>query len=200
MAKNNLVGLLAEIRAIAQNGLNYVKDPYDEERYRRLLDLAAMEYAQLTGLPEAQLMDEFKKELGFVTPKIGVGGAVFSEDGKILLIRRHDDKRWSLPAGAAEVHETPEEGAIREIREETGLHVQVDALIGVFSRLAGTFGQASSIYSIYYHCLPVGGELSTSRESLEVGFFDHRGVGDWHKDSGERAEVCYQFWRQKFKS
>jgi ADP-ribose pyrophosphatase YjhB (NUDIX family) len=159
--------------------------------------LAVFEYSKLTGLPEEQLMEQFRQELGTITPKVGVGGAVFDEEGKILLIRRHDDQRWTIPAGAAELHETPEEGAIREIREETGLDVKVDGLIGVFHRLAGTFGQSFSIYSIYYHCLPTGGSLQTSRESLEVGFFNHREITDWHQDSDKRAEICYQYWIKK---
>lgn len=197
MPDNNLVGLLAEISVIARNGLYYAKDPYDEERYQRLLDLAVAQYSELSGLPPVQLMEQFRRELGIVTPVVGVGGAVFADDGKILLIRRHDDKCWSLPAGAAEVHESPEEGAVREIYEETGLEVEVDTIIRVFHRLAGVYGTASTVYSIYYHCIAVGGTLQTSRESLEVGFFDYQEISEWHKDSRDRAEVCHRFWQQR---
>lgn len=95
------------------------------------------------------------------------------------------------------MHEAPEEGAIREIYEETRLEVEVDTIIRAFHRLAGVYGTANTVYSIYYHCIAVGGTLQTSRESLEVGFFDYREISEWHKDSRDRAEICHRFWQQK---
>jgi ADP-ribose pyrophosphatase YjhB (NUDIX family) len=52
---------------------------------------------------------------------VGARAVVRDEAGRVLLIRRSDNGQWALPAGALEVGESVVEGAIREVREETGL-------------------------------------------------------------------------------
>ena len=70
-------------------------------------------------------------------PIVGVGGVVFIE-GRVLLIKRRFEPlagRWSLPGGALEVGETLAEGLAREMKEETGLDVDVGPVIDVFDRI-----------------------------------------------------------------
>ncbi len=50
------------------------------------------------------------------------GGVVFRANGKVLLLKREDEKRWCLPKGGVEEGEAPEQAALREISEETGLY------------------------------------------------------------------------------
>jgi len=97
--KNGMLDLLDEMTAIAQLGINYSKDPYDLGRYNRLLELAAGEYADFTSFPADSIRQRFTRELGYITPKIGVQGALFNAEGKILLEQRVDDALWGLPAG-----------------------------------------------------------------------------------------------------
>ena len=66
--------------------------------------------------------------------------AIFAEDGKMLLVNRSDGYGWGLPGGFCEVYEGPEETIVREVREETGIEVRVEAFIQIFQRLAGEFG------------------------------------------------------------
>lgn len=66
--KRNYLDLLDQLRAIAQLGINYSKDPYDLERYHRLMELACSEYAELTGLEPASIRERFGRELGYITP------------------------------------------------------------------------------------------------------------------------------------
>ncbi|HWD02639.1 MAG TPA: NUDIX domain-containing protein [Amycolatopsis sp.] len=66
-----------------------------------------------------------------------VGGIVFDDQGRLLLIRRgHDPGRglWSLPGGRVEPGETDIQAVIRELREETGLDVTPHTLTGTVSR------------------------------------------------------------------
>lgn len=63
---------------------------------------------------------------------VSVAGAVLDEGGRFLVIRRADNGRWELPGGVLEIAETPEDGVCREVWEETGIHVEVDHLTGVY--------------------------------------------------------------------
>lgn len=185
--------LLDEIRAIAQLGLNYTKDPYDRERYERLMKLASGRYSEMTGLPEGTIRERFSRELGYITPKIGVQGALFDREDRILLEKRKDDGLWGLPAGWVESGEGPENALIREFREETGLDILPVEMIGFNARLPGDFYQPHSSIHVLYYCSCVGGTLQSSHESLEMVFCEPAVIADWpgdswHMDHGKQVE------------
>ena len=72
-----------------------------------------------------------------LTPMVGVAGVVVS-DGNVLLIRRGREPMlgaWSLPGGVLEVGETTAEGVVREVFEETGMHVRPVAMIATLDRI-----------------------------------------------------------------
>lgn len=62
---------------------------------------------------------------------------VVIEGNSILLVHLHPDAfgtdEWTLPGGGLEPHETPEQAALREVFEETGLHVELTGLLAVDS-------------------------------------------------------------------
>ena len=71
------------------------------------------------------------------TPAIAVG-AIVIDKGALLLVKRDREPargEWSLPGGRVEVGETLREALVREVREETGIDVDVDGLIGVAERV-----------------------------------------------------------------
>lgn len=194
VSAKNTFQLLEELRGIAQLGLCYAKDPFDRERYEHLLVLASAEYSKLSGIPDVDVLARFRSELGYVTPKVAVVAAVFSPEGCLLLIRRSDDHLWGLPAGWAELGETPAESVRREVLEETGLDVEVGAPIDVFGRLPGAFGQPHTSVHVLYHAVVKGGSPSCSSEASEIGFYDHRAMKAWHKDHQEMAQRACRFW------
>ncbi len=191
---NHYLGLLDELRAIAVTGLNYSEDPYDRERYEHMLSMAVREYAAISSLPEADLTAMFRRELGYITPKTGCCGAVFNEDGHVLLVQRSDNGRWGLPGGYAELNMTPEENCRREVREETGLDVRVGALVDVFCILPGEYNQPNTSYILMYLCEIEGGQPTPSHETPVVGFYDHTTITDWHVDHAERVRRAYRKW------
>ena len=71
-------------------------------------------------------------------PILGVGGVVFTPEGRVVLVRRRHEPAagtWSLPGGAVEVGETAQAAVVREIREETGLLVDVGPVVDVIDRI-----------------------------------------------------------------
>jgi 8-oxo-dGTP pyrophosphatase MutT (NUDIX family) len=191
--KRNYLDLLDELRAIAQLGLNYSKDPYDLERYRRLLELAADCYSEITGLDMRAIQKRFADELGYITPKVGVQGALFDESGRLLLDKRKDDGQWGLPAGWVEAGETPTDALVREFLEEAGIEVEPLQLIELFTRLPGEWAQPHSGIHLLYFCRYKGGQLRISHESLAFEYRDPATVKDWHKDHGVQAEAAVRF-------
>jgi ADP-ribose pyrophosphatase YjhB (NUDIX family) len=106
-----------------------------------------------------------------------VAAIVTDGDGHVLLQRRSDNGRWGLPGGSVEIGESVTEAIVREVREETGLAVEVVRLIGVYSdpnlqvvRYAD--GNVVHYISSLFLCRVVGGDLQTCEESLDVQFFD----------------------------
>jgi 8-oxo-dGTP pyrophosphatase MutT (NUDIX family) len=183
----SLLDLLDQITAIAQLGLNYTKDPHDRLRYDRLLELASAQYQNLTGLPSQTIKERFTKELGYITPKIGVQGALFNEEGLLLLEHRSDDHLWGLPAGWAEVGERPEQTIVREFLEETALIVEPTNILGFYSRLPGEYDQPHTSVHILYLCKYLGGNIKISHESHEMKYCNPNDIHDWHKDHRQQA-------------
>ena len=107
---------------------------------------------------------------GFVNyqnPKV-VSGSVVRHEGKFLLCRRAIEPRrnfWTIPAGYMELHETPQEGAIREAREEANVSLQLGPLLAVYSVI-----RLSQVQLIYRATL-ASPEYSAGEESLEVDLF-----------------------------
>jgi ADP-ribose pyrophosphatase YjhB (NUDIX family) len=104
-----------------------------------------------------------------------VSGLVRDERGGILLVRHANDGLWVFPGGILDVDEVPAEGVVREIREETGLDVEVVRLLGVYGgpdfRISYRNGDEVSYFEAVFECRVVGGELSTSLdETLDVRF------------------------------
>lgn len=96
---------------------------------------------------------------------VSVAGAVIRDDGRFLAIRRRDNGTWELPGGVLELDETPEDGVVREVREETGILVKVDRLTGVYKNMA------RGIVALVFRCHPAGGREHPSSESTAVAWF-----------------------------
>jgi len=163
-----------ELQAIAQTGLEFARDPYDRERYIAVRTLAARIMAQPASADTLWVEKLFAAETGYATPKVGVRGAVFGEDGRILLVREvADSGRWSLPGGWAEVNQSPSEAVVREVLEESGFAVSVRKLAAVYDRSHHPHlpPRPFHIYKLFFVCDVVGGKAQTSSETSEVAFF-----------------------------
>lgn len=105
----------------------------------------------------------------------GASAVVVDHEGKILLHRRRDNARWALPGGVMDIGESIAQTVIREVREETGLEVEPEYVVGIYSDPGHVFayddGEVRQQFSICFACRIVGGRVQTSEESSEVAFF-----------------------------
>jgi ADP-ribose pyrophosphatase YjhB (NUDIX family) len=98
------------------------------------------------------------------------------ESDRILLVQQADSGRWSTPGGVIEPGEGPEEAAIREVYEETGLVVVIDrlraAVGGPDYRTMYRNGDRLSYIALIYDARVVGGQPTPDRqETIDVGWF-----------------------------
>ena len=107
-------------------------------------------------------------------PVVGVGAVVFKGD-EVLLVRRGKEPalgEWSLPGGAVEVGETLAEALHRELKEETGIEVEILGLSAFLDRI---FPDAEGKISYHYVlldflCCYSGGEPQAGSDILELCF------------------------------
>ena len=102
------------------------------------------------------------------------GGCLFRQDGKVLLQQRGDSGLWGFPGGAMELGESPQEAAVREVEEETGLKVEAGELIGIYidpDMRYPSGDQAQSICMVFMLAF-VDGELCVDgKETTALRYF-----------------------------
>jgi 8-oxo-dGTP diphosphatase len=104
-------------------------------------------------------------------PRVGVGAVVLDGE-RVLLARRGrapSAGKWSIPGGLVHLGERLEEAAVREVREETGLHVRLLGLCGVIDRVVRDSDAVRYHYVIIdYVAESVGGRLEAGTDAAEV--------------------------------
>lgn len=107
------------------------------------------------------------------------GACIINEKGEVLLQKRSKTENiWGLPGGAVEIGESIEEAAIREIKEETGFDIQIDYLIGVYSKYFTEYPNGDRAQSICYFfkgTITNGNLYIDDKETFDLRFF--------HKDN-----------------
>jgi ADP-ribose pyrophosphatase YjhB (NUDIX family) len=189
------------VQAIARTGLHYSENPFDRERYERLLKMAAREYADRTTLSEPEVQARFDADIGYVTARVGTDAAVFDEHDRLLLARRVDDNKWGLIAGWVDPNESPEDTTVRELAEEAGIQARVEQLVGVFFRPAQAGEHPHGIISIVYLCSVTGGSLRAQEHEIhELAYRDVDDVApsDWHLHHQQLARAARDaHWKRR---
>ncbi len=173
-----LARFIERITAIARTGLAFKPDGFDSERYEELLKEAARMHSIVAGASDddaEQLRRQWREQViagydGYVTAAVGVGIIAFNHRNELLMIQRPTGKWW-YPTGFCDVGVSPAENVAKEAREETGLIVIPERLIGVIDNKK--YGSpARHIYSMLFYCRIVGGELTPNPlEAIAARFF-----------------------------
>ena len=107
---------------------------------------------------------------------VAASAFVQDDDGLILMIQRSDNGLWAIPGGAQDVGESIVATAIREVREETGISIDVVGLVGIYSDpghvIAYDDGEVRQEFSVCFRGHPVGGALAISTESKRVEWIE----------------------------
>ncbi len=160
-----------EIQQLCQTGLAFSESEYDSQRYKRLIEIAAEITASHSDISKKELTENFLAHPGYATPKIDIRAAIF-KNNKIILVQEKMDNKWAMPGGWADVGESPTAAIIRETKEESGLDVVPNKIIGVYD--ANRDGRPLELfhaYKIVFLCENTGGNLKISSETIAVDYF-----------------------------
>ncbi len=130
----------------------------------------------------------------------GASAIVVNDQGEVLLHRRSDNSLWALPGGVMDIGESIAEAIMREVREETGLSVRPECIVGVYTDPHHVFayedGEVRQEFSICFACAITGGQLKPSGESTEIGFFPANRITELEMHESIRKRIRHYFERR----
>lgn len=191
--KDQIVEWAKELQSIAQAGLFYGKDVFDQERYQRIRDIAAEMMVMRTDISADKITGLFCGDVGYQTPKVDTRAAIF-KDGRILLVCERSGK-WSMPGGWCEYNLSPADNTIKEAKEEAGLDVVIQKLISVQDRdKHNQPPYAYGVIKIFYLCEAVQGAFVQNIETSESRYFalDELPPLAEEKCNEEQVRMCFE--------
>jgi len=198
--ERRLLSWADKLRDISAYGQKFTTNFYDKENYSKIQEITLEIIAFTTNTSQEEIKSLTLPYLSRPGPLIGGDGAVINSKGEILLIQRTDNQLWAMPGGLLGVGETPAEGVLREIFEETGIECQVIELIGIFD---SRFWQTSfplHMYHLLFLCSPIKSShsrIATNHlETLTLDWFKESSLPD-KIDPGHilRIPKALQVWK-----
>ncbi|WP_433331848.1 NUDIX hydrolase [Spirillospora sp. CA-294931] len=105
---------------------------------------------------------------------VAASAVVTDDAGRILLQRRTDNDLYALPGGGMDIDESLPGAAVREVREETGLNVEITGLVGTYTDprhiIAYTNGEVRRQFNVCFIARVISGTLRISNESSDLLF------------------------------
>ncbi|GLF94300.1 NUDIX domain-containing protein [Streptomyces yaizuensis] len=124
---------------------------------------------------------------------VAASAVVTDEQGHILLQRRRDNDLWALPGGGMDMTDSLPGTAVREVREETGLDVEITGLVGTYTDprhvIAYSDGEVRRQFNVCFTARVTGGQLAISDESTELRFIDPDDLADLPMHHTQRLRI-----------
>ena len=153
----------------------------------------ALESRQLKATEPTRLVCANCNFVYYLDPKVAVGTIISDEHGRVVLVKRAIEPgygKWVFPGGFIDRGETVEDAAMREAREECGLHVRLDRLLNIYSY------PGVAVIIIAFAATVVGGILECDDESLEAQLFEPHQI-PWDELAFESTrEALEEFFRR----
>jgi 8-oxo-dGTP diphosphatase len=128
------------------------------------------------------------------TPYLAVD-AIIHRNGEIVLVKRKEPTvAIALPGGFVEWGENVEDAVVREAKEETGLIVELEGILGVYSNPKRD--PRGHIATVVFICKPLGGRLKCSKEHLSVGWYKISEL-DFSKLAVDHGKILKDYLRWK---
>jgi ADP-ribose pyrophosphatase YjhB (NUDIX family) len=184
-----------KIQSIAQIGLSYGNNPYDIERYEQLRLISFEMMQALSNASVEKIAALFENEHGYQTPKIDVRGVIFRDD-KILMVQEKADHGWTLPGGWADIGLTPNEIAVKEVWEESGLKVKAVRLLAILDKKCHPHPPSPwHVYKVFILCQETGGTLQAGLETMDAKFFDLSDIPTLSVEriTEDQLKMCFDF-------
>ncbi|OKJ17024.1 NUDIX domain-containing protein [Kitasatospora sp. CB01950] len=113
---------------------------------------------------------------------VAASAVVTDGEGRILLQRRTDNGLYALPGGTMDLGESLPGAAVREVREETGLDVEITGLVGTYTDprhvISYSDGEVRQQFNVCFTARITGGTLRISDESTDLRFVAPEDIGD----------------------
>jgi ADP-ribose pyrophosphatase YjhB (NUDIX family) len=187
-----------KLRHISATGLRFSKDVHDRENYQIIQNITMEMFAFATGKSVEQIEPLRDPIFNRSTPLAVGDAAVINNADRLLLIQRAGSRRWALPGGALAVGETPAEGVVREVREETGIRCMPTDLIGVYDSHSGLGASPQHQYNFVFLCYPLKGKTeraSHATEILDMGWFSEDSLPTPLEPSNyQRIQDAFHMW------
>jgi len=152
--------------------LVYNQQPYDRERYEELKNLSLKLMASLGNVALPQLENFFIPQQDYPTPKVDVRAFILNEEDEVLMAKESVDDKWTIPGGWADIGNSPKEVVVREVKEETGLEVEVVRLLAIYDKQKHEHPtEPYHIYKLMFFCRTTGGVLKPGFDMLGAAFF-----------------------------
>lgn len=160
----------SKVMSVARIGQKYSKDPYALDNYQQLEELSIKMLDEVSVEPISKNI--YERNI-YPTPNVSVRILVGNEKNDLLMVKEKDDGGWAVPGGWCDVFYSPHENAVKEVKEETGLDIEIDNLLGVFQREKyKDYPAIVSEYVLYFSGHIISGELENNFEVSNVAFFD----------------------------
>lgn len=181
--EKKLIEIAKRLKAMAETGLLFTKDEYDLERYDELKEISHQIMAIESGAKQNLVENFFNETTDYPTPKVDVRGFLLNDKNEILMVQEKCDNKWTIPGGWCEIGYSPKENVTKEMREETGLAINVDQLLAVFDKRCHAHPpQPHYVYKLVYLCKSDSFNLNPNHEIADAKFFPINNLPELSED------------------
>lgn len=170
-----LLNLIKRNINLSNLGILYAHNGYDDERYRELkeINLEILNILTDENITLEKLHDFYLPITEYPTPKVEVRGLLLNEKGEVLMVEEKlDPGKWSIPGGWCDIGFSPKEVMIKEMKEETGLDVEIVKVLAIFDKKFHNHpSETLYTYKIAFLCKKLDGNLKTTFDITNVNYF-----------------------------